>query len=269
MNYLYFNFKNLEVLQFPYTLILLKNLQMKKLYFLLLFLGVYLPINAQFIFFGGGHQFNSGSVVVEERIIEPFTSLEINGVFDVYLRQDGEEKLEIEGDEHLLPYINVYQSGDRLVIERNEHIIFKNWKKLNLYISINQLEHLEINGVGDLICEEKLRLEELHFECAQMGHTALDIEAKKLDLELTKVGKVYLTGTVEEFDLENTSLSKIDAYDLQAQVVRLDNTSLGKVRVWAEKELHVHSVGLGTIYCKGKPDIKRMKVTGLAKIRYL
>lgn len=242
---------------------------MKKSTILLFFLGLCAYVNAQNIFFADKDAANYSTSIVEERIIEPFTSLEINGVFDVYLRQDSTERLEIEGDEHLLPYINVYQNGDRLVIERDEHIIYKNWKKFNLFISIGQLEHLEINGVGDLICEEQLLLDNIHIECAQMGRTELDIVAKKLDLELTKVGKVYLAGEVEEFDLENTSLSKIDAYNLQAQVVRLDNTSLGKVRVWAEKELHICSAGLGTIYCKGKPDIKRANMSGLARIRYL
>lgn len=212
----------------------------------------------------------SGRTVLEERPVESFTALEINGIFEVYLQQDGVEKLEIEADEYALESVEVYQRGDKLRIKRSVNCRrFGNFGKVRLYITVDNLYDLEINGACDLRCDEPIRLQNLQFECNNVGRTELVIEAEKLDIQTNTVGKVYLAGSADTVHLENTSLSRINAYDLYAQVLHLKNTSMGGIRIRAEKELYIDSTGVGNIYCKGDPQVKRTTINGFGKVRFL
>ena len=212
---------------------------------------------------------NSEHIILEERPVESFTRLEINGMFDIYLRQDSIEMLEMEGKQEALEMVEVYHKNDQLIIKRRMNWRLNNLGKIRLYISLDDLYKLEINGASNLYCEESLRFQELDFECNSVGKTELMVEAERLDIQTNTTGKVYLAGAVDTVYLNNNSLSKINAYDLYAQVLHLRNASMGGIRIRAEKELYIDSTGFGNIYCKGDPEVKRTNMTGFGKVKYL
>ena len=59
----------------------------------------------------------NGHVTVEERQVTSFDELRIDGVFKVYFTQGDTEKVEVEIDENLQQYINVYHKRNALVVE--------------------------------------------------------------------------------------------------------------------------------------------------------
>lgn len=205
---------------------------------------------------------------VEERAVEPFSELEVSGFFNVYLRQGDTTMIEVASSGVPLHEVNIYNNGDKLVIDRDRKFTFGRLRRVDVYIQVVDLERIEMDGVGNIYTEDQLVLNRLEVECSGVGKAFLDLEVTELDIEMDGVGGMILRGDAERAYIENSSVGKVDAYDLRTQFMDIENTSIGSVRVFAEQELLVESNGLGSVHIRGNAEIKRMDVSGFGRIHY-
>jgi len=156
-------------------------------------------------------------VEVVQQPIESFKDVELNGAFNVYLSQGKEEQLYFENDDKVLPYLLVHQRGNKLIIERKENFNRKKLKKYKIFITVNNLEALEMNGIGKVRCLETLNLDRLDLEHNGTGRFELALNARKLKGNFAGIGRVHLKGVVEEATITMEGIGKLDAFDLQTQ----------------------------------------------------
>lgn len=205
---------------------------------------------------------------VEERAVEPFTELEVSGFFNIYLRQGDTTMVEIASTGVPLHEINVYNSGDRLVIDRDRQWSFGKLRRVDIYLQVVDLERIEMDGVGNIYSEEPLTFRRLAIECSGVGKAFLDLEVEELDVEMDGLGGLVLRGSAARAYIENTGVGKVDAYELQTQFMDVENTSIGSVWVFAEQELLVESNGIGSVHIRGEAEVKRLDVSGLGRVYY-
>lgn len=203
---------------------------------------------------------------VEERAVEPFSELEVSGFFNVYLRQGNSTMVEVASTGVPLHEINIYNSGDKLVIDRDRKFTWGTLRRVDIYIQVVDLERIEMDGVGNIYTEDQLKLNRLEVECSGVGKAFLDIDVAELDIEMDGVGGMVIRGAAEQAYIENSSIGKVDAYDLQAQFMDIENTNIGSVWVFAEQELLVESNGIGSVHIRGEAVIKRMDISGLGRV---
>ena len=205
---------------------------------------------------------------VEERAVESFTELEVSGYFNIYLRQGDTTLVEIASMGVPLHEVNVYNSGNRLVIDRDRQWTFGKLRRVDIYLQVVDLERIEMDGVGNIYSEELLTFRRLEVECSGVGKAFLELDVVKLDIEMDGLGGIVLRGNAEQAYIENTGVGKVDAYDLKTQFVDVENTSIGSVWVYAEEELLVESNGIGSVHIRGEAEVKRMDVSGLGRVYY-
>jgi len=209
----------------------------------------------------------NGNVVTEEHKVGAFTELFLDGVCNIYLDQGDEEKVVIEADENLHEYIYVDYSGDRLEIDMKSRINIRSLKKLNIYITVNNLERLRIMGVGNVKTEGTLKLDKLKTKITGVGNVKLELEANSLDAELNAVGNITLKGEINEAEISNSGVGKLDASDMRLNKLDLNVSGVGKTEVYVEKEVAVRSTGVGNVHVRGDAVITELHSTGVGKVK--
>ena len=162
--------------------------------------------------------YGDGNVVKETRTLSSFNSIELNGVMNVFLKQGSNESAVIEADKNIIPYIVTKVNSDgELEISSIEKVDIKKSTKLNVYITLKDINKLESNGVGNLTSESKLDLNDLEIENNGVGNIDLDVNCNKLELENNSVGNTTLSGNIDNVDIEHNGVGNIKAYDLRVR----------------------------------------------------
>ena len=208
----------------------------------------------------------NGKVVKQDREVSAFTAIDASGVFNVYLSQGEKESLVIEADENLMPLIETRVEGNTLHIDQKEHINIKYAKKKSIYVTFKEINRLKINSVCNISTSQMLHLKELNLDHSGVGNVQLDFQCKKLLAEIQSVGQLTLKGKADFAELKNSSVGNVNATDFIVDTLHLDNSSVGNVEVRAEKEVYVHSSGIGNVTIEGNAAVKELSSSGIGKV---
>jgi len=208
-----------------------------------------------------------GNVVKEERTISAFEQLELNGVFNVYLSQGEKEKVFVETDQNLQVLVETVYENGKLIIKSKKGVNKIKSTKMNVYVTIADISYLEIGGVGNTSCDNKLSLDNLTLEVSGVGNTNLELDCKQLKAELSPVGNIELMGEAETASIENSGVGNLNAYDFQIQNLDLENSGIGNAKVYAAKELSVENSGMGNLFYKGNAVLKDFETSGMGKVK--
>jgi len=208
-----------------------------------------------------------GNVVKEERTFDAFEQLELSGVFNVQLSQGENEKVVVETDQNLQVLVETINENGKLIIKSKKGI--KNIKstKMNVYVTVADINYLEIGGVGNTSCTSLLTLDNLNLEVSGVGNTSLELDCEELNAELSSVGNIELAGEVETAFIENSGVGNLNAFDLEVLNLDLENSGIGNAKVYASNELSVENSGMGNLYYKGNAILKDFETSGMGKVK--
>lgn len=209
----------------------------------------------------------NGDVTTEVYDVKAFSDLELSGVLNVFLEQGDKESVTVETDDNLHEYVIIENRGNTLIIDTQKRISIKRKKKMNVYVTVRDIDRLKISGVGNVETSETIRLKDLDLRIKSVGNVNLDIEADNLYARLSSVGNVSLSGEIEKADIDNTGVGKLAAYELHNEVLKLKASGVGKTEVYASKELAIKSTGVGNVFYKGDAVITDLNVRGVGKVK--
>ena len=183
------------------------------------------------------------------------------------LRQGEGTRLEIEADENLLEYIEIETFGNTLEVHIRKGINLKEFKELNLYISMKEVKDISLSGMISLIGENRIQGDEITLNHGGMGTTKLDLLTNKLEASIHGMAKLKLEGEVNQVFLDNSGMGSIEAENLKATRLKIDNSGMGNADVYATTELDISSSGMGKVTYSGSAEIKSMNSSGMAKVK--
>lgn len=207
-------------------------------------------------------------VTTEERPVQPFTSIEVDGLFPVEISQDGNAELvKVEATNTMQNRIMVNSNNGKLVISMEEGADIDEHNKAKVYINIKKINSLNFRSVGSLSTSGTLKLDSLYLTSESVGKLNLDIEADFIRTSLNSVGATVLKGKVREARINNKSVGTLSAYELKAGTLMIHNTAIGSAEVYADSAFYIRSSAVGTLYYKGPGVVKEMDATGLGKVK--
>lgn len=233
----------------------------------MVFLGVFVLLNQVEVSAQNKRVRGNGDVTTEVHDVKAFSSLELAGVLNVFIEQGDKESVTVETDDNLHDYVIIENRGKTLIIDTQKKISIKRKKKMNVYVTVRDIDRLKISGVGNVETSETLRLKDLDLRIKSVGNVYLDLEADYLDARLSSVGNVSLSGKIGEADIDNTGVGKLAAYDLHNEKLSLKAAGVGKTEVYASKELAIKSTGVGNVYYKGDAVITDLNIRGVGKVK--
>lgn len=205
-----------------------------------------------------------GNVVKEDRDISGFTSLEVSGAFNVMLYQGNSESLTVEADQNIMQHIKTVVKGDRLEIYTDENI--RNATKMNIYLTFEEMEMIDISGAVSLSGEDKMIFDELNIDGSGASELELIVEVAMLDADFSGASEVSLSGTAKSVTLDLSGASEVDAYDFVISNCELDVSGAAEVRIHVTENLEVEVSGAASVKYKGNPQI-RSDISGAGSIK--
>ena len=228
--------------------------------FSLLFVSVTRPAYAQKVS-------GNGNVVVQERSVASFSAIEIGGVLNAYLTQGDVEAVTVEADENLLDLITTEVRGNTLVVGLKRGVELKKAKQKDVYITLREIDELEISGVVHVESTTPLVTEELELEVGGVSQTSLEIRCDYLEAEANMVGSLELRGEVREAEISNGGVGSLDALGLQVDKLTIENSGVGSAEVQARDEISITSSGVGSVRYRGDAVVKELSTSGIGKVK--
>jgi hypothetical protein len=201
----------------------------------------------------------NGNRITRTVSVQPFTSLEASGVYELKLTQGKSEGVQIEADENLQDLFAVRNDGGKLVIEmkdmKNKNLRTK--KGLRVYVQFKNLKSMELRTVGNVSSTNNLAFDDLELTNGSVGNVDLDLTATKFELENSSVGNITLSGKAENAVMKNSGVGSLKAGDFVVQTLDIDNSGVGGAEVNAEKGLKVQDSFLGKVRNKGAASARK------------
>ncbi len=139
----------------------------------------------------------------ETRSVNPFHSIELVSVANVYFTQSDTYSLRVEGEKKWVDLTKCTVRDGKLLItwaEKGKKTT-KNVNGLSIYLSAPDLQKVAIGGVGSFECKSRLNLKNVKFEVNGVGnlHVA-DLHAQDVQVTLGGVGNGELTVNCDQLD---------------------------------------------------------------------
>lgn len=197
----------------------------------------------------------NGKVVKRVIPVDDFDQLEVNGAYNIYVRQGDEPNLEIEMDENLFDYLEIDQNEGELEIE-SERMISKAEAR-NIYITVRNMRHININGANELETRGGLKGRSLSVEANGATEMRVEFEGSRLSVESNGGSDLRFRGAVGELQFEVNGASEINAVEMKALRADINVSGAADVLVWAEEELSINASGASSVKYKGNPSINK------------
>ena len=217
------------------------------------------------IFANNGKEKGNGNVTTEQRTVSPFSSIKIGGVMNVYLTQGDTESVTVEIDENLQQYVTVRNDGNMLILDSKDK--FRKATKNNVYITLKNIDGLNIGGVGNIQTQTAIKSDRLKLGVGGVANLRLEVDCSALEADCNSVGKIELRGITSELTVKNSGVGSITTKELKAEKVSVINSGVGKVHVYASQELTINNSGVGNVTYEGDAVIQSVNNSGVGSIK--
>lgn len=246
----------------------------------------------------------------ETRSVGTFTKIAFRVPGKLILRQGTPQKVELEGDKETLSKIDTEVSGDKLSIGREGRWMDWSWgdrDRINVYVTVKDLEAISVSGSGDLIGEGKFTTGDLKLSVSGSGSLQIEVTAsgelnadvsgsgrlevkgscrsfesdisgsgkvvvsasiaEKADVSISGSGKLEASGTAKEIKASISGSGKVYAANLEVERCEVRISGSGDVEINVKSDLDATISGSGTVTYKGNPSHVNGHSSGSGKVR--
>lgn len=204
--------------------------------------------------------FNAGDIVTKEIEISYFKEIHVDDIFEIYLTQSDECKVEAKGGCNLLPNLEFkVDENKKLTISDNNKVRWsRDYDKIELYISVDTLNFLRLNEPCKVITQNSLTT--INFSIWSIADYAeYDINLGGVNFYFvnsgTSGGILNLDGEITNFSFWARASFKVNAKNLIADHVTVKTESIGDCNVYVNEQLSVEILRDGKVYYEGSPEI--------------
>lgn len=186
----------------------------------------------------------SGTRKAEKRKVPAFSEIDVDGAFDVNVKLQKKQSLEVVSDDNIVPKIITKVKGNTLIITSSEPICAKSGLEVN--ITAPDVSRVDSDGSNNVYIS--------------------DMKNKRFRLGLDGAGDVRATGVTGKFIAKLSGSGGVKAGDLHAKEVNVSIDGAGEAVVYASGKLHAEIDGAGEIIYYGNPKEVSRDIDGVGEI---
>lgn len=215
----------------------------------------------------------NGDVQSKEISLFDYQSVETNGAFEIILVHDSLGLVRIEAESNILPFIEVYTTHNKLVIENKENYTFRLNEPIKVTIHHRGIENFQLNGAGNV---DFGTIVSTTFTCGLSGSGDMTgtIEAPSIDFIISGTGSVnsYLACDEVEASISGTGslyfegqavssiftvsgTGNINAKNLPVETCQTQVSGIANENITVSKKFYVTVSGIAVIDYWGSPEI--------------
>ncbi|MDR3711839.1 MAG: DUF2807 domain-containing protein [Puia sp.] len=218
--------------------------------------------------FGGRRVRGNGIIKTEDRSVGNFKNIEVGGDENVYISQGETSSLRIEGDENLLPLIEVTQEGDKIYIRPRQGVNLDPTHELRIYAKAPVFHDISVSGACNIIGQEKIsNPDKMRLHVSGAGDIKMEVDAPELEAEISGSGSIYLKGQTRDVGLGISGAGHAHCYELLAENTKIDISGAGDAEVYASVKLDADVSGAGSVSYRGGATSINQHVSGAGSVR--
>ncbi|HTF19729.1 MAG TPA: head GIN domain-containing protein [Chryseolinea sp.] len=239
-----------------------------------------------------------------------FTKISFRVSGKLYVRQGSPQKVEIEGDKDALEKTVVKVEGSRLIIGREGK--WSNWNfgdddEVNVYVTVKDIDALNVSGSGDIIAETKIVTTQLELNVSGSGNLKVEAEvsgdmeadvsgsgdlyvkgrcasfnsdvsgsgkvnvavavANRADFGVSGSGKVEASGSASDVKVSISGSGKVLAANMETNSCNVRISGSGDVEISVKNEIDANITGSGSVRYRGDPSKVNLHSTGSGSVR--
>jgi hypothetical protein len=212
---------------------------------------------------GGKRVHGDGNVHSDARSINAFKTLNLRVNADVYLATGDHAAVKLEGDDNLLKFIDVDQSGDVLTIRSREGFNLMPTNDLKVYVTTPSYDRIEASCACNIESQDKLISNDgLDMRLSGAGNIKLEVDAPRVSAKLSGAGNITLKGQTKDVRLDLSGAGNAHCYDLLAENTDVSISGFGSAEVYASVKLSASVSGAGNVDYKGNAADVEQHVSG-------
>lgn len=188
----------------------------------------------------------NGEIVTKQRKVGEFSEIDLKGAYRIQYVYAKKPSLSITTDSNIEPYIITrVRDGAMEVFNKRGYSVSANNMPI-IEVAGPRLTALSVDGSGVVI--------------------AKDLKQTTFSLTIRGAGRAELVGKVNDFTLDASGASKVNAIHLKADAVSIDISGAGTAFVYATDNLSVRISGNGYVEYYGSPKTMNQSIQGAGKI---
>ena len=212
-------------------------------------------------------QYGNGRVETRSFALKDFTKVALAGDMQATLTQGSDYRVSVTLDSNLFSCIDVYVEGETLIIQPNKGGTL--WAyHYDVAITMPQLDTLSTAGKVNATIEQFNQPDAaLRISLAGADRVNAHVIAKDISVFLSGACSIDLKGRAENFTCSTAGSGSIYASECKSDNVKASIAGVGTVEVYPLQSLQADVAGLGSIWYRGDPPIKKTSVAGLGFVK--
>ncbi len=189
-------------------------------------------------------QRGNGNIIKVEQEMPPFTGIKTSGIDDVVLISTGTPyTVTVETDENLQDKIKVTVRNSTL---RFSYSGVKP-KKLRFYVSVPNLEKLEVSGASNIKSADTVRVNTLHVDASGAADLRLGLKGETINIEAGGAADIHLSGKAQKLYISSDGAADIKAGKLIVDSAFVQASGASDVRISPIHYLHKKVTGAADV----------------------
>ena len=208
----------------------------------------------------------------EVRQVSGFKSIRISNSFDVYITQSNTEALAISASkpEYREKIITKVENGVLIIRFDDDKKFWKNFNgdktKLKAYISVKELEKLNVSGACDVFMEEGIKGDALTINLSGASDLKGKVEVNKLHVNVSGASDMEIKGSAKDVNVDVSGASDFTSYDLTSDMCTAEASGASSVGITVNKEINASASGASSIRFKGDGLIRNIRTSGASNV---
>lgn len=203
-----------------------------------------------------------------------FKSIYNNSSYTVYLKQTNKQEVNVEAESDIYALTSIVVENGVLMINVDRKPDNPNksvWAKIDniklnpimkVYVSVKNINELQVNGLGKIISENSLSAPALNLSVSGSGSMDLDLKGDYLKAEVSGSGKIMLKGYATSIDALVSGSGAIQAFNCTLDNAKVKVSGSGDCEVNVANSIEALVLGNGNIKHKGNTKTTTKKVYG-------
>lgn len=223
--------------------------------------------------------FALGSDITVKTIELPeFSGIYVNSNYTVYLKQSNKQEVKVEALKEIyeiskfevengILHINVErkpQDPNASVWTKIDNI--KIAPKMEVYISVRDINTIKINGNGKVITENSIAANTLDLAVSGSGSMELDIKGKEVNTSISGSGDITIKGYATNNDINMSGSGSLHAFECDLTYATVTQSGSGTCEINVAEELEASVYGTASVKHKGGTKSVTKKVYGSGEI---
>jgi hypothetical protein len=207
-----------------------------------------------------------------------FKGIYVNSNYTVYLKQTNKQEVTVEALSEIFAVTEIkVENGILMVnVERKPENPNKSlWQKIDdiklnptmkLYVSVKNLNDLQVNGNGKIISENSIATDHIALGVSGAGSLDVDIKGNTVKAELSGSGLMTVKGYATSMDALVSGSGTINGFNCALETAKAKVSGPGLCQLNVSNNIEAMVVGNGQVKHKGNTKAAQKKIYGSGTI---